>query len=110
MYLFIIHSPNTPKCKISCREIENMEEGNVNVNARWIMPPKGMLKCNVRSFFSPEPLPDDNHTGIEVLFRNSMGIILHITAGSLGFEDQMENQFNALINGRYEGGFLQGLH
>lgn len=64
--------------------------------------PKGVIKCNVRSFFSPEPLPNGNHTGIGVVFRNSLGIIVHMTAGSLCFEDQRENQFNAFMEGMKE--------
>lgn len=80
----------------------NMEEGDVNVNARWIMPPKGMLKCTVRSFFSPEPSPNSNHSGIGVVFRNNMGIIMHMIAGSLGFDDQRDNQFNAFMKGMKE--------
>lgn len=79
-----------------------MEEGNVNVNARWIMPPKGKIKYNVRSFFSPEPLPNGNHTGIGIVFRNSLGIIVHMTAGFLGFDDQRENEFNAFLEGMKE--------
>lgn len=79
-----------------------MEEGNVNVNARWIMSPKGMIKCNVRSSFSLEPLPKGNHTGIGVVFHNIMGIILHMIAGSLCFEDQRDNEFNAFMEGMEE--------
>lgn len=74
----------------------------MNVNARWIMPPKGTLKCNVRSFFSPEPLPNGNHSGIGVVFRNSLGIITHMTAGSLCIEDLRENQFTAFLEGMNE--------
>lgn len=66
------------------------------------MPPKGILKCNVRSFFSPEPLPNGNHSGIGVVFRNNIGIIMHMTDGSLGVEDLRENQFNAFLEGMKE--------
>lgn len=79
-----------------------MEEGNVNVNVRWIMPSKGTIKCNDHDFYSEQPLENGNHTGIVVVFRNSLGIILHMTASSLCFEHERENEFNACFEGLNE--------
>lgn len=79
-----------------------MEDDNVNVNARWVMPNKGVIKCNVHAFFSEEPLENGNHSGIGVIFRNSKGMILWMLAGSLGFKDRLENEYNALLEGLKE--------
>lgn len=53
-----------------------MEEGNVNVNVRWVMPPEGVIKCNVHSFFTEEPLENGNQSSIGVVFRNCEGMII----------------------------------
>lgn len=49
-----------------------MEEENVNVNARWLMPGKGVVNCNVHSFFSHEALPNGRHSGIGILFKDGV--------------------------------------
>lgn len=79
-----------------------MEQGNVNVNARQIMPNKGVIKCNVHDFFSEEPLENGNHQGIGVIFHNSKGMILWIVAGSLCIEDELSNEYHALLEGLKE--------
>ncbi|XP_074374600.1 cytochrome P450 CYP72A219-like [Apium graveolens] len=76
-----------------------MEEKNVNVYARWLIPTKRVVKCNVHSFFSQEALPNGQHSGIGVVFRDCLRVILHMTGGSLRFEDQGENEFHALLEG-----------
>ncbi|KAK1403674.1 hypothetical protein POM88_003279 [Heracleum sosnowskyi] len=76
-----------------------MEEGNVNVNARWIMPPKGVIKINVHSFFSEQRLPNGNLSGIGVVCRNSMGDILRILDGSLCTENRRSNEYHAFMEG-----------
>ncbi|KAK1399305.1 hypothetical protein POM88_009168 [Heracleum sosnowskyi] len=43
-----------------------MEEDNVNVNSRWLMPPEGVIKINVHSFFTDQQLPNGNQSGIGV--------------------------------------------
>lgn len=79
-----------------------MKEGNFNVNTRWIMPNKGVIKYNVHGFFSEEPMENGNHSGIGVIFRNSKGMILRMVAGSLSIEDRLNNEYHALVEGMKE--------
>ncbi|KAK1361511.1 hypothetical protein POM88_045985 [Heracleum sosnowskyi] len=76
-----------------------MEEDNVNVNARWKMPPEGVIKINVHSFFSDQQLPNGNQSGIGVVCRNSRGDILRILGGSLCIENRRNNEYNAFMEG-----------
>lgn len=48
----------------------------MNVNVRWVMPPEGVIKCNVHSFFTEEPLENGNQSSIGVVFRNCEGMII----------------------------------
>ncbi|KAL8124917.1 hypothetical protein AgCh_012551 [Apium graveolens] len=61
------------------------------------MPRKGVVKCNVHSFFSKEALPNGKRLGIGAVFRDYVGVILHMIGGSLRFEDQRKNEFHALL-------------
>lgn len=79
-----------------------MKEGNVNVDTRWIMPNKGVIKCNVHGFFSEEPMENGNHSGIGVIFRNSKGMILRMVDGSLSIEDRLNNEYHDLVEGMKE--------
>lgn len=63
------------------------------------MPPEGVIKCNVHSFFTEEPLENGNQSGIGVVFRNSEGMIIWVVAGSLCHEDRLKNEYNALFEG-----------
>ncbi|KAK1385824.1 hypothetical protein POM88_023559 [Heracleum sosnowskyi] len=76
-----------------------MEEDNVNVNARWLMPPEGVIKINVHSFFTDQQLPNGNQSGIGVVCRNSRGDILRILGGSLCIENRRNNEYNAFMEG-----------
>ncbi|KAK1399086.1 hypothetical protein POM88_008949 [Heracleum sosnowskyi] len=76
-----------------------MEAGNVNVNPRWRMPPKGVIKINVHAFFTDQPLENGNHSGIGVVCRNSKGDIVSMLSGSLGFDNRRENEYNAFMEG-----------
>ncbi|KAK1371241.1 hypothetical protein POM88_037333 [Heracleum sosnowskyi] len=76
-----------------------MEEDNVNVNARWLMPPEGVIKINVHSFFSDQQLPNGNQYGIGVVCRNSRGDILRILGGSLCIVNRRNNEYNAFMEG-----------
>lgn len=82
-----------------------MEQGNINVNARWVMPNKGLMKCNVHAFFSEDPFPNGNRSGIGVVFRNSKGMITWMVAGSLGYENRRNNEYNAFFEGLKEAYF-----
>ncbi|KAK1356109.1 hypothetical protein POM88_008176 [Heracleum sosnowskyi] len=77
--------------------MENVE--NVNVNVRWEMPPKGLIKINVAGFFSEQPLENGNVSGIGVVFRNSRGSILRMYAGSLQKMDRRINELFAMLEG-----------
>lgn len=74
----------------------------MNVNVRWVMPHEGIIKCNVHSFFTDELVENANQTRIGVVFRNSEGTIIWVVAGSLGHEDMMMNEYNALLEGLKE--------
>lgn len=79
-----------------------MEEGHVNVNTRWVLPKRGVIKCNVHSFFTEKPLENGNRSGIGVVFRNSKGMILWMVAGSLCIEDRLNNEYHAFFEGLKE--------
>ncbi|KAK1384132.1 hypothetical protein POM88_021867 [Heracleum sosnowskyi] len=76
-----------------------MDEDNVNVNVRWMMPPEGVIKINVHSFFSDQHLPNGYHSGIGVICRNSRGDVLRILGGSLCIENRRNNEYNAFMEG-----------
>lgn len=82
-----------------------MDDKNVNVNARWIMPKTEMIKVNVYTFFSEEAFPNGNHSGIGIVFRNSSGDIVGMIGGSLGFNNRRENEYNAFLESLKEAYF-----
>lgn len=63
------------------------------------MPPEGVIKCNVHSFFTEEPLENGNQSGIGVVFRNSEGMIIWVVAGSQGHVDRLMNEYSAFFEG-----------
>lgn len=66
------------------------------------MPPEGVIKCNVYSFFTNEPVENENQSSIGVVFRNIEGMIILVVAGSLCHEDRLMNEYNTLFEGLKE--------
>ncbi|KAK1371499.1 hypothetical protein POM88_037591 [Heracleum sosnowskyi] len=50
-------------------------------------------------FYTDEPLPNDNRSGIGVAIRDHKGRILRLFAGSLRINDRRENEFYAMFEG-----------
>lgn len=59
----------------------------------------GAVKVNVHGFFSEEPLPNGNMSGIGVIIRNHRGRVLTTYAGSLHIEDRRINELYAMLQG-----------
>ncbi|KAK1379474.1 hypothetical protein POM88_026218 [Heracleum sosnowskyi] len=79
--------------------VVKMEEGNINVNARWIMPPKGMIKINVHSFFSDQQLPNGNYSAnwkTMVRIKRPFGRIMEIWNSDRGL-GEIEPRFEVVL-------------
>ncbi|KAK1393592.1 hypothetical protein POM88_012648 [Heracleum sosnowskyi] len=66
---------------------------------RWRMPTYGAMKVNMSSFYTENPLPNGNRSGIGVVIRNQMGIIERLYAGTFGFDDRRINELYAMFEG-----------
>ncbi|KAK1375491.1 hypothetical protein POM88_031684 [Heracleum sosnowskyi] len=69
------------------------------IRVQWSLPPHGCYKINVHFFFTDQPLPNGNVSGIGVVIRNHKGKIVRMVAGSLGIREQRLNEHYAMLEG-----------
>ncbi|KAK1386586.1 hypothetical protein POM88_014764 [Heracleum sosnowskyi] len=50
----------------------------VDVGILWTLPNDDFIKINVHGYYSEEPLPNGNHTGIGIVFRDDRGPIVQL--------------------------------
>ncbi|KAK1377024.1 hypothetical protein POM88_033217 [Heracleum sosnowskyi] len=69
-----------------------VSKANIMVDAGilWTLPKQHFIKINVHSFFTNDPLPNGNRSGIGIVFRNDRGSMVHILAGSLRIQDRRD--------------------
>ncbi|KAK1383286.1 hypothetical protein POM88_021021 [Heracleum sosnowskyi] len=68
----------------------------VDAGILWTLPKQHFIKINVHSFFTNDPLPNGNRSGIGIVFRNDRGSMVHILAGSLRIQDRRLNELYAM--------------
>ncbi|KAK1377414.1 hypothetical protein POM88_024158 [Heracleum sosnowskyi] len=66
---------------------------------RWRMPNWGAVKVYVHGYFSEEPFPNGNRSGIGVVIRDHRRRLLRLFAGSLGIENGRVNEHYAMFEG-----------
>ncbi|KAK1371307.1 hypothetical protein POM88_037399 [Heracleum sosnowskyi] len=66
---------------------------------RWRMPDFGVVKVNVNGFFTEDPFPNGNVSGVGVVIHDHRGKIVSMFAGSLGIENQRVNEHYAMFEG-----------
>lgn len=49
----------------------------------WLYPEKGFVKVNVHAFTLAQYLPNGNDSGMNIVFRDSRGIILKMYCGTI---------------------------
>ncbi|KAK1383200.1 hypothetical protein POM88_020935 [Heracleum sosnowskyi] len=50
----------------------------VDAWVQWTLPKDDYIKINVRSFFTEDPLPNGNRSGISIIFRDDRGTIIRV--------------------------------
>lgn len=69
----------------------------VDAGVLWTLPKEEFIKINAHSFYSDDPLPNGNSSGIGIVFRDDRGTIVRMIAGSLRIQGRRLNELYSLL-------------